>query len=298
MCSIEDKLDQDGKLPSYYRRYVDDTFTIMPDIASAEIFLDTLNHCHPSAKFTMEVERNASPGLLLHYQSHVDNRYKRSLITTMLDRAYRISSDWSYFSQECDRLETVFLKLKYPRHLFNLAVKQFVDFKVADQQQIPSTDTTPAPFRVVIPFKDQVSANIVKKSLTDLSLKIKTTIQPVFISRKLNEDLKCQVKPAIVNQQCLLYQFQCNLCDTGYVGYTRGHLHERVDGHKQKSSSICKHYLSEHNSDVPPFLSEQFHVLTKGSNKFDCLIKEMLFIRKLKPSLNVQAHSIRAKVFT
>ena len=44
----------------YYRRYVDDTFTIMPDIASAEIFLDTLNHCHPSAKFTMEVERNAS----------------------------------------------------------------------------------------------------------------------------------------------------------------------------------------------------------------------------------------------
>ena len=24
-------------------------------------------------------------------------------------------------------------------------------------------------------------------------------------------------------------------------GYTRGHLHERVDGRKQKSSSICKH---------------------------------------------------------
>ena len=75
--------------------------------------------------------------LLLHYQSHVDNRYKWSLITTMLDRAYRISSDRSYFSQECDRLETVFLKLKYPRHLFNLAVKHFVDSKVADQQQIP-----------------------------------------------------------------------------------------------------------------------------------------------------------------
>ena len=156
----------------------------------------------------MEVERNASlpfigvellnlapriktkvyvkptnTGLLLHYQSHVDNRYKRSLITTMLDRAYRISSDWSYFSQECDRLETVLLKLKYPRHLFNLAVKQLVDFKVADKQQIPLTDTTPAPIRVVIPFKDQASANIVKKRLTDLSLRIKTTIQSVFISR-------------------------------------------------------------------------------------------------------------------
>ena len=75
-------------------------------------------------------------------------------------------------------------------------------------------------------------------------------------------------------------------------------MNERVDGHKQKSSSICKHYLSEHNSNIPPHLLEQFHVLTKCSNKFDCLIKEMLFIRKLKPSLNVQTDSIRAKVFT
>ena len=33
-------------------------------------------------------------GLLVHYQSHVDNRYKRSLLKTMLDRAYRLSSSW------------------------------------------------------------------------------------------------------------------------------------------------------------------------------------------------------------
>jgi len=80
--------------------------------------------------------------LLLYYQSHVHNWYKRSLITTMLDQAYYTSSDWSYFSQECDQLETVFLKLKYLRHLFNLLVKQFVDSKVEDQQHIPSTKTT------------------------------------------------------------------------------------------------------------------------------------------------------------
>ena len=106
-------------------------------------------------------------------------------------------------------------------------------------------------------------------------------------------------QPLLTNNAYVVYKFQCNLCDAGYVGYTRGHLHERVDGHKQKSSSICKHInFSEHNSNVPPCLSEQFHVLTKCTNKFDCLIKEMLFIRKLKSSLNVQTDSIRAKVFT
>ena len=42
---------------------------------------------------------------------------------------------------------------------------------------------------------------------------------------------------------------------------------------EKKFSAICKHNLSEHNSKVP-FLSEQFHVLTKRSNGLD--------LRKLK----------------
>ena len=123
----------------------------------------------------------------------------------------------------------------------------------------------------------------------------------MFISRKLNEDLNLSSRSQAshcYNEQSLVYTFQCNLCDAGYVCYTRGHLYERVDGHKQKSSSICKHYFSEHNSSLPPCLLEQFHVLAKFSNKFDCLINEVLFVRKLKPSLNVQTDSIRAKVFT
>ena len=117
----------------------------------------------------------------------------------------------------------------------------------------------------------------------------------MFVSRKLNEDLKVQeAKPSIVNQQCVVYEFKCNLCDAGYVGYTCGHLHERVDGHKRKSSSIYKHYHLQHNDQIPQRFLERFHVLAKCTSKFDCLIHEMLFIRKLKPELNVQTDSIRA----
>ena len=32
-------------------------------------------------------------------------------------------------------------------------------------------------------------------------------------------------------------------------------------------------------------------------NKFDCLVYEMLLIRELTPSLNVQSNSIQAKLF-
>ena len=190
-------------------------------------------------------------------------------------------------------LKDVFLKLKYPQHLFNFAVKQFLDPKVSSQQNISSSREKMNTVRVILPFKDQASANVVKQRLNNLSAKINNVIQPVFISRKLNEDIRVQeVKPDIVNQQCVVYQFKCNLCDAGYVGYTRGHLHERVDGHKHKSSSIYKHYLSKHNATMPACFLEQFRVLAKCNTKFDCLVKEMLFIRKLQPTLNVQTDSI------
>ena len=66
--------------------------------------------------------------------------------------------------------------------------------------------------------------------------------------------------------------------------------------HKNMSSSIEKHYKDKH-STVPKDVDKQFSVLKKCNNKFDCLGHEMLLIRELSPSLNVQSDSIRAKRF-
>ena len=49
-------------------------------------------------------------------KSHVDSRYKRSLLRTMLDRAKRLSSTQDFLSQECKNLKEIFLKLKYPEN--------------------------------------------------------------------------------------------------------------------------------------------------------------------------------------
>ena len=105
-----------------------------------------------------------------------------------------------------------------------------------------------------------------------------------------------EAKSSIVNEQCVVYKYQCDLCDAGYIGYTRGHLHNRVKGHKQQSSAIAKHCKNVHGT-IPRDLLKCFEVLKKCRNKFDCLLYEMLHIRTLKPNLNVQSDSIRAKVF-
>ena len=77
------------------------------------------------------------------------------------------------------------------------------------------------PIRIVLPFKDQKSANVVRKQLGDLSLKINadTCISPIYTSRKIKDEIKVkEEKPPLVSQQCVVYSFQCSLCDAGYVG--------------------------------------------------------------------------------
>ena len=99
-----------------------------------------------------------------------------------------------------------------------------------------------------------------------------------------------------VDQQCVVYSFKCSLCDKDYVGFTNRHLHQRIVEHSSSRSSIGKHMRQQHGLDNPS-ITENFTVLRKCRNKFDCLLYEVLFIKELKPSLNVESDSITVKVF-
>ena len=97
-----------------------------------------------------------------------------------------------------------------------------------------------------------------------------------------------------MNKQCVVYHFSCDLCDADYVGYTAGHLHQRIAEHN--NSGIGRHFFEAHGN-ISLLKENQFTVLRKCQSKFDCLIFEMLFIKNLKPNLNIQTDSIRAKLF-
>ena len=129
--------------------------------------------------------------------------------------------------------------------------------------------------------------------MRDLSHKIGPTLQPVFIGKKLEQDHKPkEAKPSIVNQQCVVYHIVCDLCGADYVSYTARHLFQRV----AEDLAIGKLFHDAH--DRGDLLNEsQFEILKKCQGKFDFLVFEMLYIKKLKPNLNVKADSIRAKCF-
>ena len=161
----------------------------MPGLDAAESFLNALNGLHPSIHFTMELSNKDSipfigtlitkngnkldtqvyrkptnTGLLLHFQSHTDLRYKKCLIETMVHRAKELSSTHQAFVDECMHLKSMFHYLGYPSSLVN-CISGKCDYSSTPDTETKSDET----LRVSIPFKDQVSANMVKRQMRDLS---------------------------------------------------------------------------------------------------------------------------------
>lgn len=147
MCSLEEKSQDDSQMPCYIYCVTSDmlkthNFTVMLGPQVATSFFDVLSSKHSSLNFTMEtVTDNTFPflgmnlakngtilstsvyrkptntGLHLHYDSHVDHRYKAGLLKAMLHRAYRLSSTWKAFTDECEILKNIFAQLRYPTKL-------------------------------------------------------------------------------------------------------------------------------------------------------------------------------------
>ena len=47
----------------------------------------------------------------------------------MLDRVFKLSSNWSLFNEKCIRLKTLFLQLVYPGHLIYSMISSFITSK-------------------------------------------------------------------------------------------------------------------------------------------------------------------------
>ena len=120
---------------------------------------------------------------------------------------------------------------------------------------------------------------MVKRQMRDLSSKLGIDVQPIYPTKKLEQDLKLkEIKPPIVNQHSVVYCFKSDLCDSNYVGKTTRHLFQRIADHRY--SAIGRHQRDV-NGNIDLLNESQFKMLKRCSTKWDCLVYEMLYIRTI-----------------
>ena len=150
-----------GIEPSYYRRYVDDTFCVFNNENEANKFFDYLNTRHANIKFTMEKQcqdklpfldvtvdtsnplethtfvfhKKTYTGLLTNFHSFIPLRYKLGLINTLLDRAFKINNTWTGFHNSIGAIKDTLKRNLFPGPMIDRCVESFFQ-KINNDQHV------------------------------------------------------------------------------------------------------------------------------------------------------------------
>ncbi|OXA36910.1 uncharacterized protein LOC110862803 [Folsomia candida] len=233
MESLEDTI-----LPNpfihFWKRYVDDTFTIIKGRKCQEI-LKKLNSFHYNIKFTTELEDDGKINFLdvrlntkpdgtfghtihrklthtdryLHFTSFHHMSHKISVVDALAYRAFKICDSMS-LDAELSHIRNILRGNGYPLSLIDRRIEKMKQ-RVQTNSHPSTVDTTP---RFVLPFTGPTTSR-----LTDY-LRRKTQFDFGYTPGiKLRHFLSCHkdTKPKL---SCGIYRIPCNDCPDNYVGET------------------------------------------------------------------------------
>lgn len=254
MSYFETKIKKDFKdFPDFWRRYVDDILAIF-DISKGNIneFLDKINSCFPSIKFTIEMENDGKLPFLDLLIIRNDNKiefdiYRKETNTNQLippSSNHHYSHKMAYFHSSVHRL--VSIPLTKPRFekeknfLKSVALSNGYKPCIIDeliQKKLIKLRCDSSQFTQLEPVRPKNN----KRLLLPFNKKLCNNLSKIF--KKVDLDLV--YKPVNSLKRCLgtwkdkidnhfksgIYSFSCQECDKTYIGQTRRSLLIRADEH-------------------------------------------------------------------
>ena len=89
-------------------------------------FLDIKITRHNQQFKTSVYRKPTFSGVFTHYESYVDQTYKKSLIDTLLFRCFSICSDYTLFHLEVENLREILKKNSYPSGIIEQCIRSFL----------------------------------------------------------------------------------------------------------------------------------------------------------------------------
>ena len=320
--------------PVFYARYVDDIFVLLRSSDHVVRLCEYFSSRHVNIRFTYEVENNnrlpfldvdvfresdrfsstvhrkdTFSGVFTNFQSFLPDVYKRGLVATLLHRAYMINSSYTSLHNEIENLKKIFGKNRYPLNFIDKCIFRFLNKMYTKKETVhtvPKKD-----FLIVLPFLGSISGKVrneLMKSFKELSQAF--NIKIIFkSSRKMSSffSYKDSLPKSLLSG--IIYQFQCAGCNLRYIGSTKRYFEKRLEEHLHKSALTGKslsgmqmftpmhHVRTKCRHESPCMGREDFKVIGREQNPFLLLIKESLFIYKLRPELNNNDACVPLKLF-
>ena len=300
--------------PSFYRRYVDDIFLVFENDTQALSFFDYLNTRHPNIKFTKDntkpgelpfldvliknqnelrtsvYHKSTYTGLLTNFRSFVPYVYKRMLVHTLIDRAYKINNTWHGFDMDIKKLTSTLCKNMFPLKMIENIIGKFLCIKLENStSEVSEVKISTSYFKLpyIGKFSNNVKQNINK--LVKRYCKDTINVKLVFNTCKVKNYFSQKDPIPSCFKSYVVYKFNCARCNSCYVGRTQRHHTTRVNEHlgSDKKSHIYLHLKT--NLECKNACDDNaFKIIDNAKTKNELRIKEALHIKWINPNLNKQ----------
>ena len=228
-------------------------------------------------------------------------KWKVGTLRNLVKRAKTVCSTTVLLHQEIEHLKAVFTGInEYPIKTVNTTINQELHLSQRLQNTVINNEGIKK-VQIMLLYNGTQGNKLLSKMKKHLNKSLPTEVKTTvtYKSKKLGTKFQLKDKTRFNHQDNLVYYSKCpnETCNEDSVGETDRRIEERIIDHnkRDKNSHLFKHSREKNHQHV---WENDFKVFGNnyGSSSIR-KIREALFIKQLKPSLNVKEKSIQLQLY-
>ena len=261
----------------HYKRFVDDTFTLVHKNTEKDKIVDILNSYDNQIQFTCEEEKDemisfldvrikrnqqqSTPfttsihrketftGLLINWSSYVPKTYKVSALSSMVYRSIKICSTFELMTNEFESIRQLAAENDYPKNLTESIIRttlnRYYERKTNTKVKPNTNDDDHKKVEqlyVNIPYFSKATERF-GKQLIKIASSIRPQLHVQPIARpppSVSQFFPTKDKVPTQLQSNVVYRITCSDCSASYIGKTTRQLERRIHEHSKNITNNNK----------------------------------------------------------
>ena len=277
-------------------------------------FLDVLIKRNEEGGVDTSVYRKpTNTDIYINWKAHAPVIWKIATLKSLIKRAFLISSTEVALEEELSHIQRVFCDLNdYPLNLVKTIIAneksgnrlEAVTRNSVEVSNEETDEEQPETVTLHLPYAGDEGSTVISKLQKNITKTINRTrkkvkLGTIYKATRLGSRFNLKDKISAENQHNIVYHGGCpnRKCVSNYVGQTKCRLEKRAGQHAgtDTNSHLFKHAKKTKHRKIRV---SDFKIIGKGfRSDFTRKISESLYVKELKPDLNVQKDAYKLSLF-